>query len=149
MEKITKRTMYEALINYATVGTMTAETKEGSVDVSMDQLREFAEKEISLLDKKSAKAKETAAKKKGENDELQAAVLATLSDEEFEPIAEIAARIEGEDVTVSKVTYRLTQLVKNGFAEKEEIAVPTSEGKKRKVMGYRAVVNADVNTDEE
>ena len=58
--------------------------------------------------------------------------------EDFEPISEIAARIEGEDVTVSKVTYRLTQLVKNGVAEKQEIAVPAADGgKTRKVMGYK------------
>lgn len=150
MEKITKRTMYEALINYATVGTMTAETKEGSVDVSMDQLKEFAEKEISLLDKKSAKAKEAAAKKKGANDELQVAVLAALSDVEFEPIAEIAARVGGEDVTAAKCTYRLNKLVENGIAEKQAIKVPGADGKKnRTIQGYRAVVNADVNTDEE
>ena len=118
----------------------------------MDQLKAFAEKEITQLDKKAAKAKETAAKKRAEADELQNAVEAALSDTEFEPIAVIAGRIEGEDVTVSKVTYRLTQLVKAGVAEKQEIAVPTGDGdKKRKIMGYRAVIAdvADESADEE
>ena len=96
--------------------------------------------EIALLDKKAAKAKETAAKKRAEGDELTDAVRAALSNEQLEPIADIAARIEGEDVTVSKVTYRLTQLVKNGEAEKGEISIPGGEGvKARKIMGYRLI----------
>ena len=68
------------------------------------------------------------------------AVRAAMSTEEFEPIADIAARIEGEDVTVAKVTYRLTQLVKNGEAEKTELTIPGSEGSKaRKVQGYKLI----------
>ena len=150
MENITKKEMYGALVNFANGGELVADTKDGQVAVSMDQLKAFAEKEIAHLDKKAAKAKETAAKKRAEADELQNAVEAALSDADFEPIAVIAGRIEGEDVTVSKVTYRLTQLVKAGVAEKQEIAVPTGDGNKtRKIMGYRAVV-ADVDgADEE
>lgn len=150
MENITKKEMYGALVNFANGGELVANTKDGQVAVSMDQLKAFAEKEIAHLDKKAAKAKETAAKKRAEADELQNAVEAALSDTDFEPIAVIAGRIEGEDVTVSKVTYRLTQLVKAGAAEKQEIAVPTGDGNKtRKIMGYRAVV-ADVDgADEE
>ena len=99
----------------------------------------FCDNEIALLDKKAAKAKENAAKKKAEGDELTDAVLEALSDE-FEPIADIAGRIDGEDVTVSKVTYRLTQLCKAGKAEKTELTVPGVDGgKARKIMGYRAV----------
>ena len=152
MENITKKEMYGALINYANGGALVASTKDGEVAVTMEQLKAFAEKEIAQLDKKAAKAKETAAKKRAEADELQNAVEAALSDTEFEPIAVIAGRIDGEDVTVSKVTYRLTQLVKAGIAEKQEIAVPTGEGeKKRKIMGYRAVIAdvADEGADEE
>ena len=63
-----------------------------------------------------------------------------MSTEDFEPIADIAARIEGEDVTVAKVTYRLTQLVKNGEAEKQELTIPGGEGQKaRKVQGYKLI----------
>ena len=137
MENITKKAMYGALVNFANGGELIATTKDGEVVVTMDQLRAFAEKEIEHLDNKAAKAKETAAKKRAEADELQEAVAAALT-ADFEPIATIAGRIEGEDVTVSKVTYRLTQLVKNGVAEKQEIAVPTGDGNKtRKIMGYR------------
>lgn len=131
MEKITKREMYEAIIALAATGEM---------KYDKDEYIDFCQNEIALLDKKAAKAKETAAKKRAEGDELTDAVRAALSNEQLEPIADIAARIEGEDVTVSKVTYRLTQLVKNGEAEKGEISIPGGEGvKARKIMGYRLI----------
>ena len=149
MENITKKAMYGALVNFANGGELIANTKDGEVVVTMDQLRAFAEKEIEHLDNKAAKAKETAAKKRAEADELQEAVAAALT-ADFEPIATIAGRIEGEDVTVSKVTYRLTQLVKNGVAEKQEIAVPTGDGNKtRKIMGDRAATGTIEEADEE
>ena len=137
MEKMTKRNVYEALINYATSGVMSYDGNE----VTAEALAAFAENEIALLDKKAVKAKERAATKRAEGDELTAAVRAAMSTEEFEPIADIAARIEGEDVTVAKVQYRLTQLVKTGEAEKEQITVPGGEGQKaRKIMAYKLCV---------
>lgn len=137
MEKITKRNMYEALVNFANSGALTFATEEGDYVVSNEELAAFAENEIALLDKKAVKAKERAATKKAGVDELAEAVYATLG-EEFEAIADIAARIEGEDVTVAKVTYRLTQLVDAGKAEKTELTIPGGEGvKARKVKGYR------------
>ena len=141
MEKMTKRNVYEALINYANSGVMAYAADEGDVVVSAEALTAFAENEIALLDKKAVKAKERAATKKAEGDELTAVVRQVMSTEEFEPIADIAARIEGEDVTVAKVQYRLTQLVKNGEAEKEQITIPGGEGQKaRKIMAYRKCV---------
>lgn len=136
MEKMTKRNVYEALINYATTGVMAYDGNE----VSIEALAAFAENEIALLDKKAVKAKERAATKRAEGDELTAVVRQVMSTEEFEPIADIAARIEGEDVTVAKVQYRLTQLVKTGEAEKEQITVPGGEGQKaRKIMAYKLI----------
>ena len=136
MEKMTKRNVYEALINYATTGVMSYDGNE----VTAEALAAFAENEIALLDKKAVKAKERAATKRAEGDELTAAVRAAMSTEEFEPIADIAARIEGEDVTVAKVQYRLTQLVKTGEAEKEQVTVPGGEGQKaRKIMAYKLI----------
>ena len=141
MEKMTKRNVYEALINYANSGVMAYAADEGDVVVTTEALAAFAENEIALLDKKAVKAKERAATKKAEGDELTDAVRAAMSAEEFEPIADIAARIEGEDVTVAKVQYRLGQLVKNGEAEKEQITIPGGEGQKaRKIMAYRKCV---------
>ena len=131
MEKITKREMFDAIIEAA---------KGAEFKFTADDVITFAENEIALLDKKAVKAKERAATKRAEGDELTAVVRQVMSTETFEPIAEIAARIEGEDVTVAKVTYRLTQLVKNGEAEKSELTIPGGEGQKaRKVQGYKLI----------
>ena len=138
MEKITKREMFEAIKGLAESGAL--HMQDFNEAISDSAVAEFCENEIALLDKKAAKAKERAASKRAEGDELTAAVRAAMSTEEFEPIAEIAARIEGEDVTVAKVTYRLTQLVKNGEAEKQELTIPGGEGQKaRKVQGYKLI----------
>ena len=140
MEKMTKRNFYEALVNFANGGEFLYSADGTEVVVDNEAIIAFAENEIALLDKKATKAKERAASKKADSDELTEAVRAALSTEEFEPIAEIATRIEGEDVTVAKITYRLTQLVKAGVAEKTEITIDGGEGqKKRKVQGYKLV----------
>ncbi len=124
MEKITKKEMFN---------TIKALLADNTAVVN------FCDNEISLLEKKAAKAKEAAAKKRAEGDELTDVVFSAVSTEEFEPIAAIAAKIEGPDVTVAKVTYRLTQLVKAGKVEKTEMTIPGSEGvKARKVMAYKA-----------
>ena len=128
MEKLTKRSVYEALLKMVETGTL---------EITEDELKTFCENEIALLDKKAEKAKERAATKRAEGDALTDAVRAALTSE-FEPIADIAARIEGDDVTVAKVQYRLGQLVKAGEAEKEQITIPGGEGQKaRKIMAYR------------
>jgi hypothetical protein len=131
MEKITKRDMYEAI----------AEAMDtGSCKFPADEVKAFCAKEIELLDKKAAKAKERAAEKRAEGDELTDTVAAALSDTEFEPISVIAARVDNPDATTAKVTYRLTQLVKAGKAEKQEITIPATDGgKSRKVQGYRLI----------
>ncbi len=134
MEKITKREMYEAIVEAA---------KGGDFKFTAEDVITFAENEIALLDKKATKAKERAATKAAEGDALTALVTDALTDE-FQPIADIAAVVatKDADATVSKVTYRLTQLVKNGVAEKSELTIPGSEGvKARKIQGYR-IVNA-------
>lgn len=133
MEKITKREMYEALVEAA---------KGGDFKYTAEDVITFAENEIALLDKKATKAKERAATKAAEGDALTAIVADALTDE-FQSIADIAAVVAESDgdATVSKVTYRLTQLVKNGKAEKTELTIPGGEGvKTRKIQGYRAVV---------
>lgn len=130
MEKITKREMYESII---------AMMNGGEQKYEASAYIDFCQNEIDLLDKKAAKAKERAAAKRAEGDELTDAVRAALG-EDFEPIADIAARVDFPDVTVAKVTYRLGQLVKNGEAEKKELTIDGGEGqKKRKVQGYKAI----------
>lgn len=133
MEKITKREMY----------TIIAEgVKSGSFAVDADEIVAFCNKEIDSLDKKAAKAKERAATKAAEADALTALVADALVTDEFKTIADIAAIVaeSDADATVSKVTYRLGKLVKDGVAEKSEVTVPGKDGgKSRKVMAYRAI----------
>lgn len=139
MTKTTKREMYEALISLATNGTLTYEIEDGTVEVTAEALAAFAENEIALLDKKATKAKERAAEKRAQGDELTDAVRAVLTDE-FQIIADIAAQVEGEDVSAAKVSYRLTQLAKNGEAERTEMTIPgTDGGKARKVVAFRKI----------
>ena len=89
-----------------------------------------------MLNNRQDLAEYRAAAKRAEGDELQAAVLAALTDEPASR-QEVTDRIEGEDVTLAKVGYRLTALVKQGFAVKEEIAVTGEDGKSKKVAAYR------------
>jgi uncharacterized protein with PhoU and TrkA domain len=124
--------MYEAI-------AAGVETGEFIYDIA--DIKEFCEKEIAALDRKAAKAKERAATKAAEADALTGLVEAALSTDEFKPIADIAAIVAESDgdATVSKVTYRLSKLVKDGVAEKSEVTVPGKDGgKARKVMAYRA-----------
>jgi exoribonuclease II len=95
------------------------------------EMVEFIDAEMARLAAKAEKAKERAAAKKVEGDELREVVKAVLTDE-FQAIDAIVAQIDGEDVTKAKVTARLTQLVKAEMAEKEQVKVGD-----RKVMAYR------------
>lgn len=122
-DKLTDRKIFTAIV-------------EGTLDdIDTDALVAWAEKKITQLDNKAAKAKETAAKKKAEGDALTEAVLDSVTDE-FESIADIAARIEGEDVSASKVAYRLNAAAKAGTLEKGELVIE-GDGKKRKVVAYK------------
>lgn len=148
MEKITKREIYTALINYALGKELTFPAREEDGEegiVTMEELKAFAENEIALLDKKAEKARENAKKKKKVADELQIALQGVLT-EDFEPIAELAAKLEDPDATVAKCVYRLNALVEAGVAEKADIKIEDGEGKKRTVKGYR-LTNAEIEEE--
>ena len=127
-KKITKRENFVEIV---------AELKA----IGREDLAGVIEHEIELLDNKAAKAKATAAKKKVEGDALRDAVQAVLTDE-LQTIDAITAQIEGEEVSKSKVQYRLNALVANGLAEKAQITVGEGEAK-RKLMAYK-VAEAEV-----
>lgn len=127
-KKITKRENFVEIVNVLETAGRT-------------DLADVVKHEIELLDNKAAKAKATAAKKKVEGDALRDAVQAVLTDE-LQTIDAITAQVEGEEVSKSKVQYRLNALVANGLAEKAQITVGEGEAK-RKLMAYKAV-EADV-----
>lgn len=127
-KKITKREMFEAI----KIGCETGKWTVSDVEVA-----EFCNKEIEALDRKAAKAKEIAAKKKSEPDVLSDAIAEVLTDE-FELIANIVKKIDNEDATNGKVQYRLNKLVEAGIAEKSELSVGGGEaGRARKLVGFR------------
>lgn len=129
MEKLTKKMYYEGLIAYF---------HGEDVDIENEAFVEFCQDQIADLDKKAAKAKERAAAKKAESDELTDLVHSVLTDE-YQTIADIAVVVAETipDVSASKITARLTKLFNAGAIEKEQVSVEDSEGKKRKCMAYR------------
>lgn len=130
MEKVTKKSMYEAIVKAF---------ETGSCPFDKADVIAFCQKEIGMLDKKAIKAKERAATKAAEGDALTDIVAGVLTSE-YQTIADITVAVAEIDpeATASKVTYRLTQLVKSENAEKTELTIPGGEGtKSRKVQGYR------------
>lgn len=127
--KITKRENYTNIINVLTeIG-------------GHEDLVAFAEAEIALLDKKAAKAKENASKRRAKEDAFLDLVKEVLTDE-FATIDEIVDKVDNEDFTNSKAATRLNALVTDGFAEKGEIKIPGTEGRKtRKLVAYRILNN--------
>lgn len=140
MEKLTKKQMFEGLISYF---------HGEDVEIENEDFIEFCQDQIADLDKKAAKAKERAAAKKAEGDELTDLVHSVLTDE-YQTIADITVAVAETvpDVSASKVTARLTKLFNTGAIEKEQVSVEDSEGKKRKCMGYR-LADISVPADED
>ena len=140
MEKLTKKQMFEGMIAYF---------NREAVEIENEAFVEFCRDQIADLDKKAAKAKERAAAKKAESDELTDLVHSVLTDE-YQTIADITVVVAETvpDVSASKITARLTKLFNTGVIEKEQISVEDSEGKKRKCMAYR-LADVSVPADEE
>lgn len=104
-------------------------------EIGREDLAKVIKHEIELLEAKSLKAKETAAKKKVEGDALRDAVQAVLTNE-LQTIADITAQVEGDDISTAKVQYRLNALVGAEIAAKEQVTVGEGESK-RKLMAYK------------
>ena len=135
MSKLTKKNIYDALINFANSGAMECTIGDEKHTITSEELFNFATNEKAQLEKKNVAARKRAADKAAA-DELLNAVASVLTDE-FQTIAEVTDCIEGADVTTAKIQYRLNYLVNAGEAEKQEMKVAGADGKKRIVMGYR------------
>lgn len=131
-KKITKKQVFEALIE-----VVTGMDKVGSIDA--ETVITTLETAVAQIDAKAAKAKEKAAEKKTAGDALRAEIEALLTDE-FQTADAITEQVTAEDVTKSKVVSRLSQLVNNNQAEKEQIK--TEDG--RKIMAYRLPSGTDI-----
>ena len=111
-----------------------ADIVEASDVENKEDILKFIQSSIETLENRKRAAQERAEKKKNEPDELADAVKAVLSTE-LQTADDIAAQIEGEDVTKQKVVARLTKMVNAGTVRKD--SVKTDD--KRKVMGYALV----------
>ena len=107
---------------------------EASDVENKEDILKFIQSSIGTLENRKRAAQERAEKKKNEPDELADAIKAVLSGE-LQTADDIAAQIEGEDVTKQKVVARLTKMVNAGIVRKD--SVKTDD--KRKVMGYALV----------
>ena len=123
--KITEREIYTSIIN-------------GTADP--DVLVEFAEKKIAQLDKRNASAAKRAAAKRAASDELLEVVAQYVSEapQTREDITE-AMIADGHEVTVGKVTNRLSKLVKAERIVKAKAKVPATEGGKAHEVTVYAV----------
>lgn len=101
---------------------------------NQDDLLEFIDKEIAVLERRKEKARERAVERKAESDALTDKIFDALGDE-FMTLDDILPLLDDEeDITKNKVTSRLGKLIKAGKVEKEMVKV---EDKKR--MAYRKV----------
>lgn len=120
-KKVTKKEYYELIKGVI----------ENSDVVEKEALVEFINKQITQIEAKAEKARIRAAEKKVAGDELRELVKSVLTNE-FQTADEITNQIEGEEITKAKVIARLSQLVKNGDAEKTDVKVES-----RNVKAYK------------
>ena len=110
---------------------------------NIDMLIEFVQGEQAALARKATKAKEKAAEKKTEIDELGEVVRGVLT---LDPMTrdEVFALVDFEGATLAKVGARLTKLVDAGLIVKSEVKATTASGKKTTRMAYAlALIEAD------
>ena len=105
----------------------------GDITVTAEDFNDYIASSIESLDKRNEAAKNRAAEKKAEGDQLRAAIKATITGN-TKSISEILTALNDDTVTSAMVVSRLGQLVKLGEVEKEDTNV---DGRKIKV--YTAV----------
>ena len=121
-KKLTKKDYYNEILSILT-------EKDES-----QELIDFVQNQIDTLDKRAEKAKERAAEKRAEGDELRETVKSVLTND-FQTVENIVSAINDEEISKAKVIARLTQLVTLGEVEKTD--VKSDDGKTRKA--YRLV----------
>lgn len=130
MEKMTKA-MYFEIIRGIVEGLGAEAFPEG---VSADDVLDFIDRQVALLDKRAAASKERAAKKRAASDELTELIYTMIFEaEDFITADDIVEKIGDEEVTKNKVTARVSKLIKAGRVAKEQVKL--EDGKKR--MAYR------------
>lgn len=129
--KLTKKDYFNGMIAFL---------NGDACDIPVADMVAFCDKEIASLDTRAAKAKERAAAKRAEGDDLMDIVLSVLDDtpatrnEVYERV--MATGEVSEDVSVAKIGYRLTALTSNEKAVKSEVVATGTDGKQHKYAAY-------------
>ena len=136
MEKMTKA-MYFEVIRGIVEGLGAEAFPEG---VSADDVLDFIDRQVGLLDKRAAASKERAAKKRAASDELTELIYTMIFEaDDYITADDIVEKIGDEEVTKNKVTARVSKLVKAGRVAKEQVKL--EDGKKR--MAYRVAEDGE------
>lgn len=136
MNKISKRDMYTALVDWANGDTT-------DFKYSMTDLLDFARNEIDILDRKAVKTRERAAKKREAGDELRDTLAGLLTDE-LQTIPELRAQLDdGDDLSSNKIAVRMSYLVNTGVAIKDTVMVEDANGHKSRKTAYRLSTGED------
>ena len=122
-ERKTKRDYFETLREMV-VATVSDQAEQ-------DEMLEFIDRELEILENRKAAAQKRAEKRRAESDALTDQIYSLLGDD-WSTVDTIVESIDDEEVTRNKVTSRLGKLIKLGKVEKEPVKV---DGKSR--MAYR------------
>lgn len=142
--KLTKKDFYAAIKEMIIMSEV-----ETVGEIPTEEVIAFIDKTVEQIGTKAARAKEKAAEKRSEGDEIFKVVVEALT-EELQTIDEITEAVVAatgdEEITKSKVTARLTKAVKDEVARKEQVKVGT-----RRVMAYalKAVETIEESVDTE
>lgn len=130
-KKITKRDFLNAIRANVENGAFSFDG-----DIATDNVLEFIDHELTLLDNKAAAAAKRAKAKRDAGDQLRATILDLMSTEDFMTINDIVKALGDEDVSAQMVTARMTQALKAGLVEKDTVSVEVN-GKTKKLSAYR------------
>jgi hypothetical protein len=146
-KKITKRDNYNYLMMLVDAAQSEGMIKE---EGAYERLVQFINHELELMDKRTEKAKTYAKNKSAKaGDELADMALEALKEiGEVATIADIVEVInknhENAGATSGKLAYRLNKLVEAGLAEKSDVVIKEEGKGSRKVNGYKAIVEVEV-----
>ena len=111
---------------------------DGTIDPTV--MAEYATKKLAQMDKRNATAKVRMAKKRAENDFLMEEVFNVLSEDPMsrQDVLEVLQSAY-PDLTIGKVSYRLTQLAKEGRIIKQEATIASGESKNKRIIVYTRI----------
>ena len=111
---------------------------DGTIDPTV--MAEYATKKLAQMDKRNATAKVRMAKKRAENDFLMEEVFNVLSEDPMsrQDVLEVLQSAY-PDLTIGKVSYRLTQLAKEGRIIKQEATIASGESKNKRIIVYTKI----------